>query len=812
LAEVELDQMWQALLEAQPITVALLDRERRVRYVNRVEHGFDRNAIVGMPIDALLPVADRTRITHLIDEVLRTGKPRSYETRLVTPSGLVLFFVRLSALVVNGEVRSAILVSLDITEEHEQRKLREREHALLAALEPVNRIMLSAPIAEPMFERLLAQMLTLFDCERAFLAYPCDPKAAEVTVVYEQAVPGFRREHGMTLPVDAALSSRFELVLREPGGILCCDPESYPIPRDAAGNYPFEVRSALFAAVHAGLDKPWLLGIHHCRAARVYDAEIGLFSAIAARVGDGLRSWKTQEAMRQSEQRFRLLVEHAPEAMVILDMTTGKFVEVNSPASALFGRSREQLLELGPLELSPPLQADGARSVEKAPPLLAAALAGERPVFEWLHLHASGAVLECEVRLLHLPHPEQRWIRGSILDIADRKRAQRDNERLSSQLAHAQKMQAIGHLTGGVAHDFNNLLTVIGGALELLELESHADEDFRSNGLLALDACRRASALTQRLLAFSRQQPLRPCAVHIEELLRGMEGLMSRTLGETVQLDVSCSADLWLCEVDPAQLETAILNLSINARDAMPGGGHLIIDARNIALDANALPADEELTPGDYVQVSVSDDGTGIAPELLNKVFEPFFTTKEVGKGSGLGLSMVYGFVKQSRGQIKIYSELGHGTTIRLFLPRSGDTIKAESIQPAKRIPIGKSELVLVVEDDRSLRALAVELLHRLGYRTLAAGGAAGALELLDANPEVALLLADMVLPGGMNGVDLARAAHHMRPRLPVLFMSGYTENAVIHNGRLDEGVRLLEKPFTTRALADAVRAALDPG
>jgi signal transduction histidine kinase len=467
-------------------------------------------------------------------------------------------------------------------------------------------------------------------------------------------------------------------------------------------------------------------------------------------------------------------------------------------------------LQVGPLELSPPTQADGTSTAERAPPLLAAALAGESPPFEWLHRHASGALLECEVRLLHLPHRDKRWVRGSILNIADRKRAERENERLSSQLSQAQKMQAIGHLTGGVAHDFNNLLTVIGGSLEMMELETQSDPDLRNYGLLALDACRRAAALTQRLLAFSRQQPLRPRAVSLAQLLSGMEGLLGRTLGETVHLVVICSPDLWLCEVDPAQLESAILNLSINARDAMFEGGHLTIDACNIVLDASALPVDEDLPPGDYVRLSVTDDGTGIAPELLSKVFEPFFTTKDVGKGSGLGLSMVYGFAKQSRGQVKIYSELGHGTTVRLFLPRSYEATQAEVAQPTRRIPRGNRELVLVVEDDSNLRGLAVELLHHLGYRTLASGDAATALGLLAETREVALLLADMVLPGGMNGAELARRAHALDPGLPVLFMSGYTESAVIHNGRLDAGVRLLEKPFTTSALAVAVRKALD--
>jgi PAS domain S-box-containing protein len=810
LAEFEVESIWRELLEATPITIALLDHERRFRYVNLVEHGFDRSKVVGVPIDTLLPATDRTRITGLIDEVLRTGEQRTYETRLVTPRGPVLYFVRLKPLVIDGVIRYAILVSFDITEEHEKRKLREREHVLLAALEPVNRILISAPVAEPMFDRLLDQVLTLFDCDRAYLGYPCDPNASEFSIVYERTTPEFRREKGLKLPVDARIASRFELALRQPGGVVRHDPECDPMSSEPDQN-PFAVRSMLFVAVHTEVDRPWLLGIHHCRAARVYDSEVPLVSAIAARVGDALRTWKTQQAMLQSEQRFRLLVEHAPEAIVILDVATGKFVEVNSKASVLFGMSREQLLQTGPVELSPPTQADGVSSAERVVPLLAAALSGESPVFEWQHRHASGALVECEVRLLHLPHPDQRWVRGSILDITDRKRAQRENERLSGQLAQAQKMQAIGHLTGGVAHDFNNLLTVIGGGLEMMELESHADAKLRSYGLLVLDACRRAAALTQRLLAFSRQQPLRPRATNIERLLRGTEGLLRRTLGETIQIDVMCTADVWLCEVDPDQLESALLNLCINARDAMPDGGHLTIDACNLTLDAIAMDGVEDLTAGDYVRLSVSDDGSGIAPEILSQVFEPFFTTKAVGKGSGLGLSMVYGFAKQSRGHVRIYSELGHGTTVRLLLPRSRRAAAAEPVQAkAQKTPRGRQELVLLVEDDANLRLLALELLQRLGYRTLAAGDAAAALALIVDSPDVSLLLTDMVLPGGKNGAELAREVQRVRPGLPVLFMSGYTENAVIHNGRLDEGVRLLEKPFTSSALANAVRRALD--
>ena len=811
MAEGEFEPLWRALLEATPITIAALDRERRVRYVNRITHGYDRASILNLPIDNLLPENDRARIIEMMDEVFRVGAARTYETRRRTPAGLVLFFVRLNPLVIDGAIRYVMMISFDITEEHEKRKLREREHALLAALEPVNRVLLSALVTEPLFERLLGEMLSLFDCDRAFLGYPCDPKAEEFTVVYERTTAEFQREKGLRLPVSPVMAKSFELALQHPGQVVRRDPEHDPLTELSPAESRFGVRSMLFVAVTTDVEKPWLLGIHDCRVARVYDTEIALLSAIAARIGDGLRIWKAQQAMRQSEQRFRLLVEHAPEAIVILDVQTRKFVEVNSKASELFGMTREQLLQVGPVELSPATQADGGSSEARAQQLLAAALNGASPVFEWQHLHASGAVLECEVRLLHLPHPEQMWVRGSIFDISERKRAQRENERLSSQLAQAQKMQAIGHLTGGVAHDFNNLLTVIGGSLEMMALESHADPDTRSYGQLALDACRRAAALTQRLLAFSRQQPLRPRATDVALQLQDMESLLRRTLGETVHIVVTSSPGLWLCEVDPAQLESAILNLSINARDAMPNGGKLSLDACNIKLSADELSPDDDLSAGEYVLLSVSDNGTGIAPELLVQVFEPFFTTKEVGKGSGLGLSMVYGFVKQSHGHVKLSSALGVGTTVRLFLPRSqGQAVDAAAQPQAESVTRGQRELVLVVEDDKGVRALTVELLHRLGYRTLAAGDAKEALHRLESAPDVSLMLADVVLPGGKNGAELAREVTRMRPGLPVLFMSGYTEDALIHNGRLGAGVRLLEKPFSTNDLAKAVRKALD--
>jgi PAS domain S-box-containing protein len=810
LTEAELAQILPALVVEAPVAITVVDTRRRICYVNRLELGFSLADIDGVLIEQLLPEAERARVAALVDDVLSTGLLRSYETQMMTRAGPVCFLTRVGVIKVDGVVRYASLVSHDITQEHRARQAALREHALLTALERINRAIAAGPSSEPAFERVLSEMLTLFDCERAFLAYPCDPEASEFSIVYEQTAPGFPGAKGHTLPVEPLVAERFRLALANLGGVVRNDPECNPLPESPSLMSDYGLRSMLFAAVQPEFDKPWLLGIHHCREAHVYDAEVPLLSAIAARVADSLQSWTTQQAMRQSEARFRLLVEHAPEAIVILDVTTGKFVEVNEKAVELFGLSRERLMQLGPMELSPPTQPDGSNSAERAGPLIAKALSGESQLFEWQHLDGSGAPLECEVRLLYLPHPEQRWVRGSILHIADRKRAERENERLSAQLAQAQKTQAIGQLTGGVAHDFNNLLTVISGSLEMMELEAEGNARLRDFGEAALDACHRAAALTQRLLAFSRQQPLRPASVDVEHLLRGMEGLLGRTLGEMIRLEVLPTPGLWSCEVDPAQLESAILNLSINARDAMPTGGRLLIEASNIALDAPAVRAIEDLTPGDYILVCVSDDGSGIEPALLGKVFDPFFTTKDVGKGSGLGLSMVYGFAKQSRGHVRIYSELGHGTSVKLFLPRSSEPSDPVAAREQTRGgPRGNQELVLVVEDDPGLRALVVELLRRLGYRTLAAGEAAAALRLLAQTAEVSLLLADMVLPGGMNGADLARRAKTLCPGLPVLFMSGYTENAVIHNGRLDVGVQLLEKPFTSSALASAVHQAL---
>jgi len=385
-------------------------------------------------------------------------------------------------------------------------------------------------------------------------------------------------------------------------------------------------------------------------------------------------------------------------------------------------------------------------------------------------------------------------------------------ESAEAALRQSQKMEAIGRLTGGIAHDFNNMLAIVLGSLDLL-LRRSADGDPRTVRLAqqAMEGANRAAALTQRLLAFSRLAPLKPAAVDIAKAVNDMTELLRRTLGETIAVETVSAGGLWRAHIDLSQLETAIANLAINARDSMPGGGKLTLETSNTYLDRAYADGEEEVAPGQYVMVAVTDTGCGIAPEILGQVFEPFFTTKPAGVGTGLGLSQVHGFIKQSGGHVRIYSEIGHGTTVKLYLPRSTAEAERPSIAAARSgAPARREVTVLVVEDEAGVREFAAEALMELGYDVLAADGPHVGMELLGAHPEISVLLTDVVMPQ-VNGRVLAQQALRLRPSLRVLFMTGYTRNAIVHNGVLDADTHLVSKPFTVAQLEaelDAVLAA----
>ena len=506
-----------------------------------------------------------------------------------------------------------------------------------------------------------------------------------------------------------------------------------------------------------------------------------------------------------TEALIRTFFEHSSECHAVLVEADGgqfRYEEINPATLRLYHKPRDQVIGYTTEEL---FGAEKAAEINR--PLTACLTAGAPTRYE---RKQGDRIIEAVAT--PVPHEEHlpRRIVVSARDVTDRRR-------LEDQLRQAQKMEAVGQLTGGVAHDFNNLLTLVLGGLDVIGRQipklpaPEAATRIERARAMALQGVNRATALTSRLLAFSRQQPLAPRVTDANKLVANTCDLLRRTLGETIALETVLAGGLWRTSVDPNELENALLNLALNARDAMPGGGKLTIETANAFLDSSyvaALP--EPVDPGQYVMIAVADTGAGMDRLTLERAFDPFFTTKGVGKGTGLGLSQVYGFTRQSKGHVKIYSELGEGATIKIYLPRQlggEEEAKAENDISAGAAGV---ESILVVEDDDALRAYAKEILQELGYRVRDASNGANALELLEKIDNIDLLLTDVVMPGGVNGRQLADAAIKQRPHLKVLFMTGYTRNAIVHHGRLDAGVHMIGKPFSFEELATKVRARLD--
>jgi PAS domain S-box-containing protein len=504
------------------------------------------------------------------------------------------------------------------------------------------------------------------------------------------------------------------------------------------------------------------------------------------------------EAQRQtSEQRFRQIFDLVQEGIWI--HVDGKVEFANPAAVRLFGaRSLEELIGKPVFSFIHPEDRD--RAMERTRTLVKDLKA--LPLTEMRVLGLDGRTRIGELQAVPFMQDGALHVISSGRDVS----TLRDAE---SRLRQVQKMDAVGQLTGGVAHDFNNLLTIIIGALDLDP--QHVPAELRPPIEQALRAAERGAALTHRLLAFSRQQTLVAQKLEFNRLIRDMGELLRRSLGEHVEIELTLAPDLWPALADSGQVENSLLNLAINARDAMPDGGKLTIETANVHLDEDYAGSNAEVASGDYVMMAVTDTGTGMAPDVLAHVFEPFFTTKEVGKGTGLGLSMIYGFAKQSGGHVKIYSEIGHGTTVRLYLPRFANGAEP-AVAAAIAVPPGKSggETILVVEDNPDVRRLVLRQLRDLGYAVIEAANGPLAMKILEDGAAVDLLFTDVVMPGGMTGRQLAEAARLKRPNLKTLFTSGYTEDSVLRLGKLDPGVRLLSKPYRKHELATRIREALD--
>ncbi len=515
-------------------------------------------------------------------------------------------------------------------------------------------------------------------------------------------------------------------------------------------------------------------------------------SKIARDITEGKR---TRSALdREIEERQRIF-ETSQDLILVTD-SVGNLIQVSPSVTTILGFRPDEMVGHNAIEFIHQEDLDSTRGEMRM-----ARKGRLMRSFETRYDHKDGRVVTLNWMGTWSEAVQRHFFIGR--DLTEKRAAE-------AQFRQAQKMESIGQLTGGIAHDFNNILTVVSGASGVLA-ESVADRpDLVSIAQMIDEAAERGAQLTKQLLAFARKQPLQPREIDVNALALETAKLLRPTLGEQIEISPRLAEDIWPALADPNQLSTAILNLALNARDAMPEGGKLMIETGNVSLDDGYVGMNSDVVAGDYVLIAVSDPGSGIPAALLPKVFDPFFTTKEVGKGTGLGLSMVFGFVKQSGGHIKIYSEEGHGTTIRIYLPRStGAGQTADETTPQAAIERGH-ETVLIVEDDTLVRNYVVGQVANLGYTTLEAANAAEALAILDNGTGIDLLFTDVIMPGSMNGRQLADEAVRRRPSLKTLFTSGYTENAIVHHGRLDPGVLLLAKPYRKVELARMIRVALD--
>ena len=520
----------------------------------------------------------------------------------------------------------------------------------------------------------------------------------------------------------------------------------------------------------------------------------GKIVGISKAAHDATENKRTQRALGQEIEERRRIFDSSNDLILVTD-TAGNFIQVSPSVTAILGYQPSDMIGHTAVEFIHPDDLEHTRREMRA-----ARRGQSKRNFETRYVNKEGKAVALNWTGTWSEPVRRHFFIGR--DLTEKQAAE-------AQLRHAQKMDAVGQLTGGVAHDFNNILTVITGTIGILE-EAVADQpQLAAIAKLIDEAAERGANLTKHLLAFARKQPLQPIEVDVNALVLEAAKLLNPTLGGNIEITPLLAEDAWTALADPNQLTTAVLNLAINARDAMPNGGKLALETSNIFLDENYANMQSEVAPGNYVMIAVSDTGTGIPPALLERVFEPFFTTKEVGKGTGLGLSMVFGFVKQSGGHVKIYSEEGHGTSVKIYLPRATGLQQTPAEALVSSTVEGGHETILVVEDDTLVRRYVVTQIQSLGYATLEASNASDALRIIDDVPAIDLLFTDVIMPGSMNGRQLVDEAAKRRPGLKTLYTSGYTENAIVHHGRLDSGVLLLAKPYRKAELARMIRLAL---
>lgn len=707
-----------------------------------------------------------------------------------------------------GKVFLLIPEGRDITE----LKLAEEEHKshirFLENLERIDQVIKQEADMEKMLWNIVATVFSIFGCDRAWLLYPCDPSEPTFRVPVEISRPEYPGAHVLNLDVpmtaDVLLNIREALESQEP--VVYIAGTERPVNRLTADR--FGVLSQMLTVLYPRRGKPWVFGLHQCSYPRVWtQEEKKLFNEIARRVSDGLSSVLFLRELQENEERFRATFEQAAVGIAHV-APDGRWLRVNQKLCDIMGYSREELLQKTFQDVTWPEDLDKDLDLHRN------VLEGKIDTYslEKRYIHKSGALvwINLTISMVRSASGNPEHLIAVVEDITGRKRVEEEKQKLQYQLLQAQKMESVGRLAGGVAHDFNNMLGVILGNAELAMVRADRDNPIRKNIEEIQKAAEYSADLTRQLLAFARQQTVAPRVLDLNVTVNRMLNILSRLLGEEIELSWVPDPDLWPVRIDPAQIDQILMNLAANARDSITGLGRVWIETKNMVADENFCAGHAGFHPGEYVMLAVRDSGSGMSPETMANIFEPFFTTKERGKGTGLGLATVYGIVRQNNGLINVQSEPGQGTAFRIYFSKHGRRIAADGGEMNPTPEMKGSGTVLLVEDEPMLLKLTQVMLESLGYTVLIATTPGEAIRLVEEYAGgIDLLMTDVVMPE-MNGRDLAGRLLSLYPELKSVFMSGYTADVIAHHGVLEEGVNFIQKPFSIKDLAQKVREALE--
>jgi len=767
------------------------------------------NFTAGIRSIIMAPLVAEDRIIGVLN--LRTNRPQAYSDQDVRLAESIAS--QIAGAVANAQLyaeRRQAEEALRKSEE-EARKLAQ-ENELVAE---IGKIISSTLDIKEVYERFAGEMRKLIPFERMAMNV-IDPKSHTFAIPYISGRPIEGREEGKIYPLAGTGTER---ILRTRTSIFIDEENREAILSEAPGlvrvieagfqsviMVPLISKKEVIGTLNLQLTQPGGYTADDLRLAE------RISSQIAGAVANSLlyeQHQRAEEALRSSEERYRNILATIEDGFYEVD-AAGNFTFFNDALCRILGYPPDEMAGMNNRQYMDPENAKKAYQFFTTLCQTGQTARG----WEWEIIRKDGTkrYTEASAFLLRDAEGKRRGFRGIVRDISERKQAERAMAEIQEQLRQSQKIEAIGQLAGGIAHDFNNSLTLIKTSAQLALLEIKAGDPLRQTFELINKATEQSANLTRQLLAFSRRQILELQVVDLNSLLQDMDKMLHRVIGEDIELVSVLAKDLWRTKVDPGQMEQVILNFVLNARDAMPTGGKLTIQTANVELDGKYVQSHLGVKPGCYIQIAVSDTGTGMAPEVRGRVFEPFFTTKEKGKGTGLGLSTVYGIVKQSGGNIWVYSELGKGTTFKVYLPRVDDPLKEEKkklLQPERGLPRG-AETVLVTEDEGEVRNLVGQILKNQGYEVLEAANGGEALMICERHRgAIDLLMTDVVMPV-MSGRELADRLLLLHPEMKVLYMSGYTDDAIVRHGILEEGVHFIPKPFSVESLALKVREVLD--